>query len=155
MEVQTKKQLRVELFQVEMPTNADNSCSACDTVQTKLATAIQEVQKLFDKLGCEILFKQTTVRSIDQAEKYRVNASPTIRVGNFDYFPHHVSECSETREWIWNNEIIAEPTNEVLIEVLLQGYFNRTNTPKGKQPSPYILKHLAEKETQKAGCGCN
>ncbi|QOI98542.1 MAG: DUF2703 domain-containing protein [Flammeovirgaceae bacterium] len=154
MEVQTKKQLRVELFQVEMPTNGDNSCTACDTVQVKLVSAIQEVQKLFDKIGCEILFKHTTVKSLEEAEKFNINASPTIRVGHFDFYPNHVSECSEAREWFWDDETLAEPNEVILIQVLLKGYFSKTENTERKKLSPYILKHLTDKEIQKTNCGC-
>lgn len=154
IEVRTKRQLRVELFQVEMPTNGDNSCSACDTAQSKLVTAIQEVQKLFDKLNCEILFKQTSIKTVEEAEIHGITASPTIRVGNLDFFPHHISDCSEVREWNWNGQIMSDPNNEALIEVLLKGYFENGERSKRSELSPYILKHLNESETQKSNCGC-
>jgi hypothetical protein len=154
MEAQTKKQLRVELFKVEMPSSGESSCSACDTVQSKLVSAIEDVQRLFDKLDCEILFKQTTIRTIEEAEQNQISASPTIRVGNLDFFPEHLSDCSETREWNWKGQSMTEPTNAILIEVLLKGYFEQNKTTEKKELSKYILKHLKEGEVNKPNCGC-
>ncbi|MEN7550036.1 DUF2703 domain-containing protein [Rapidithrix thailandica] len=155
MEVPTKNALRVEFFQVEMTTNANNSCSACDTVQNKLISAIQDVQKLFDKLGCEIFFTSTTVKTIEEAEKAQITASPTIRVGNLDFYPKHLTNGSEKREWTWNGLTMPEPSKEILIEVLLKGYFEPKKENGKKGVSSYVLKYLSESELTKSNCGCS
>src|SRR5690554_3988541 len=155
METQTKNALKVEFIQVEMPTNANNSCSACDTVQGKLVSAIQDVQKLFDNLDCEIFFKSTTVKTIEEAKKAQIIASPTIRVGNLDFFPNHPTDNSEKREWTWNGLTMPEPNKKTLIEVLLKGYFEPKKENESKELSPYILKHLNESELTKSNCGCS
>lgn len=155
METQTKNALKVEFIQVEMPTNANNSCSACDTVQGKLVSAIQDVQKLFDNLDCEIFFKSTTVKTIEEVEKAQIVASPTIRVGNFDFYPNHSSDNSEEREWIWNGLTMLEPNKETLIEVLLKGYFEPKKENEKMELSTYVLKHLNKSELRKSNCGCN
>ncbi len=155
MKVQTKNALKVEFIQVEMATNASNSCSACDTVQGKLISAIQDVQKLFDNLDCEIFFKSTTVKTIEEAKEKQIVASPTIRVGNFDFFPNHPTDSSEKREWTWKGLTTPEPSKETLIEVLLIGYFEPKKENEKKELSPYILKHLNESELTKSNCGCS
>lgn len=155
METQTKNALKVEFIQIEMPTNVNNSCSACDTVQGKLVSAIQDVQKLFDNLDCEIFFKSTTVKTIEEAEKAQIVASPTIRVGNFDFYPNHPTDSSEKREWIWNGLTVPEPNKKTLIEVLLKGYFEPKKGNEKKELSPYILKHLSESGLTKSNCGCS
>lgn len=155
METQTKKVLKVELIQVEMTANENNSCSACDTVQGKLVSAIQEVQKLFDNLDCEIFFKSTTVKTIEEAEKAQVIASPTIRVGNLGFYPKHETDHSEKREWTWKGLIMSEPTKETLIEVLLKGYFEPKKESEKMEMSPYILKYLNESQQAKTDCGCS
>lgn len=155
MEAQTKKLLNVEFFQVEMPTNADNSCSACNTVQDILVSAIQDVQHLFDRLDCEIQFKQTTISTKEEAEKANISASPTIRVGNLDFYPNHLADNSEAREWKWNKTTLLEPNKETLIEVLLKGYFEPEKEIIKKELSPYILKNLNEPNMAKSSCGCS
>lgn len=153
--METQKVLKVELIQVEMTTNENNSCSACDTVQGKLVSAIQEVQKLFDNLDCEIFFKSTTVKTFAEAEKAQVIASPTIRVGNLDFYPNHATDHSEKREWTWKGLTTSEPTKEMLIEVLLKGYFEPQNKSEKMEMSPYIIKHLNESQQVKTDCGCS
>lgn len=155
MEEQTKNALKVEFIQVEMSSNANNSCTACDTVQGKLASAIQNVQKLFDNLDCEIFFKSTTVKTIEEVEKAQIVASPTIRVGNFDFYPYHPTDSSEKREWTWNGLTMLEPNKKTLIEVLLKGYFEQKKENEKKELSPYILKHLKESKLTKSNCGCS
>ena len=152
--METKKVLKVELIQGEMSTNENNSCSACDTVQGKLVSAIQEVQKLFDILKCEIFFKSTTVKTIEEAENAQIIASPTIRVGNLDFYPNHATDNSEKREWTWNGLTTSEPTKETLIEVLLKGYFEPEQQNKN-EISPYVLKHLEENIATTSDCGCS
>ena len=154
MEIKAKRQLRVGLFQVEMPTNEGSSCSACDTVQTRLMTAIKEVQSLFDKLDCEIVLKYTGINTVEEAKQHGITASPTIRVGNLDFFPNHLSDDSEIREWHWNGQTMADPNKETFIEVLLKGYFESSEKPKRKGLSPYVLKHLNKGSAQKSNCGC-
>lgn len=154
MEVQTKKTVKVEFFQVDMPSNNDSSCSACETVQSKLESAIQEVQMLFDKLDCEIIFKQTIISSIEEAEKAQIIASPTIRVGNLDFAPLHLSESSESRQWNWNGVTMEEPDKQTLIEVLLKGYQEPITYKQKKEMAPYILNHLNNKVSTNASCGC-
>ncbi|PRD54595.1 DUF2703 domain-containing protein [Sphingobacterium gobiense] len=155
MEAQTKNVLKVEFIQVEMPANADGSCSACDTIQGKLVSAVQAVQKLFDNLDCEIFLKSTTIRTVQEAEKVQIVASPTIRVGNLDFHPHHPTDNSEKREWTWKGATIAEPDKKTLIEVLLRGYFEPQKEHEKKELSPYILKYLDESEQTKSDCGCS
>lgn len=155
MEVQTKNTLRVALFQVAMPTTGESSCLACDSVQGTLISAIQEVQKLFDHLGCEILFRSTTVKTVEEAEKAQIAASPTIRVGNLDFYPDHLEDSPEAREWTWNGSTMTEPNKETLMEVLLKGYFEPKNERGKKELPPYILKHLKESRITKSNCGCS
>ncbi|MBA4744410.1 MAG: DUF2703 domain-containing protein [Muricauda sp.] len=155
MEVQTKNTLRVVLYQVEMPTTGSNSCSACDSVQGTLISAIQEVQKLFVHLGYEILFRSTTVQTIEEAENAQIVASPTIRVGNLDFYPDHREDGPEAREWTWNGSTVAEPNKETLMEVLLKGYFEPKKARGKLELSPYILNHLKESGMTKPNCGCD
>ena len=122
MEVKIKKQLEVEFLQVEMSTDNAGSCSACETVQTKLLSAIQEVQKLFHQFGNEIIFKQKNIETIEEAQKENIIASPTIRVGHLDFYPKHFSDYKESREWHWNGRTFNEPDKATLIEVILKGY---------------------------------
>ncbi|AWW29398.1 hypothetical protein DN752_04145 [Echinicola strongylocentroti] len=154
METATKKVLKVELFQVEMPSNENNSCSACDNVHDELVSAIQDVQKLFDNLDCKILFKSTTVKTIEEAEKAQIIASPTIKVGNFYFYPNHSTGNSDIREWIWNGLTKPEPTKEMLIEILLKGYLLKEEQYK-KEISPYVLKYLEENKLTNSDCRCS
>ncbi|WP_276167357.1 DUF2703 domain-containing protein [Zobellia alginiliquefaciens] len=153
--METKKVLKVEFIQVEMPSNENNSCSACDTVQGKLVSAIQEVQKLFDNLDCEIFFKSTSVKTIEEAEKAQIIASPTIRVGNLDFYPNHATSKSEKREWTWNGLTTSEPTKEMLMEVLLKGYFEPKKELEKKEMSAYILQYLNKEKVTNSDCGCS
>ncbi|WP_439487871.1 hypothetical protein [Algoriphagus sp.] len=160
MEVLSKRQLNVELFQVEMPTNNNNnnnndSCSACDTVHGKLVKAVDEVQNLFHRLNCEILVRQTTISTLEEAEKLGIIASPTIRVGNFDFYPQHLSDRSEAREWDWNGHTVSEPSIEVLIEVVMKGYFEKEKTANVRELSPYIVNYLKDIEPPQTSCGCS
>lgn len=155
MEVQTKNALKVTLFQVAMPTTGKSSCSACDSVQGVLVSAIQEVQKLFDHLNCEILFSTATIKTIEEAEKAQIVASPTIRVGNLDFHPEHLEDSPEAREWTWNGSIIEEPNKKTFMEVLLKGYFEQKNDRGEIKLSPYILKHLKENGVKESNCGCH
>jgi len=155
MEAQTKKKLNVELIQVEMPAMGDVSCSACNIVHRNLTSAIQDVQKLFNKLDCEIIFKKTNIRTVEEAEKNQIIASPTIRVGNLDFYPRHLGDSSEEREWAWNGLIMSSPDKESLIEVLLKGYFEPKKEKEKNELSSYILKHLNKNETPEPSCGCN
>lgn len=155
MEAITKNVLKVEFIQVEMSANANNSCLACDTVQSKLISAIQQVQKLFDNLDCEILFKSSTIKTIQEAEKAQIVASPTIRVGNFEFYPEHLSDNSEKREWTWNGATTSEPDKKTLIEALIWGYFEPERENQKKNLSPYIKRYLNKSEATKDNCGCS
>lgn len=155
MEVQTKKELKVEFLQVEMPSIVGNSCSACDTVQDKLISAIKDVQLLFDNLDCKIDFKSTTIKTIEEAENAQITASPTIKVGNLVFYPDHLTDSSEAREWTWNGLTMPEPNKQTLIEVLLKGYFEPKGKNEKKKLSPYILKHINESDITKPDCGCS
>lgn len=155
MEAITKNVLKVEFIQVEMSANANNSCSACDTVQSKLISAIQQVQKLFDILDCEILFKSSTIKTIQEAEKAQIVASPTIRVGNFEFYPEHLSDNSEKREWSWKGTTMSEPDKKTLIEVLIWGYFEPEKENQKKNLSPYIKRYLNKSESAEENCGCS
>lgn len=117
---------------------------------------IQRARKmLIDNLACDILFKQTTIRTTEEAEKAQISASPTIRVGNLDFYPKHLSDCSEAREWLWNGLTMDEPGKETLIEVLLKGYFEPKHDSVKTELSSYIQKHLNANEMTKNNCGCN
>lgn len=153
MEVNIKKQLKVEFFQVEMSTDNAGSCSACETVQTKLVSAIQQVQKLFHQFGNEIIFKQKNIETIEEAQKENIIASPTIRVGHLDFYPKHLSDYNESREWHWNGQTFNELDKGTLIEVILKGYLAPYSEKKRQEISSYVQKHLKDGE-QKKNCGC-
>lgn len=155
MEVQAKKELKVEFLQVEMPSTVGNSCSACETVQDKLISAIKDVQLLFDNLDCKIIFKSTAIKTIEEAENAGITASPTIKVGNLIFYPEHLTDNSEAREWTWNGLTMSEPNRQTLIEVLLKGYFEPKEESEKKKLSPYILKHINESNIIKPVCGCS
>ena len=129
METATKKVLKVELIQVEMPSN--------------------------DNLDCEIFFKSTSVKTIEDAEKAQIIASPTIRVGNLDFYPNHATDKSEKREWTWNSLTTSEPTKETLIEVLLKGYFEPKKELEKMEMSAYILQYLNKEMITSSDCSCS
>lgn len=153
------KLLKVELIQVNMSAFGIGNCSSCESVQSKLLAALQAVEKLFEEIGCEVVFKTRTIKTVDEARELNIIASPTIRVGNLDFYPKHLSDKSEDRLWTWQGENFNSPNQKTLIEVILKGYFQQDRKVEDKVISPYVAKYLSKTNTSssscESSCGCS
>lgn len=143
MELRPKKQLNVELLQVEMSSEENSaSCDTCDVVHNYLTQAVRDVQNLFNELGCEIVLSKKRINTVTEANQENIIATPTVRVGSFDFYPKHLSAFNEEREWNWNNKKINELDKSVLIEVILKGYLETQSNKQDLEISTYVQKYL-------------
>lgn len=147
MELRLKKQLKVELLQVEMSTTeSTKSCDACDVVYNHLSEAVSDVQVLFNELGCELVLSKKRISTMNEANIENIVATPTVRIGSFDFYPKHLSPFNEEREWSWNNRRLNELNKSVLIEVILKGYLETESEMEDIKISSYVQKYLQDKK---------
>jgi hypothetical protein len=147
------KTLKINFYQVDMSSEGISTCSACDTVQQKLKNAIDSIKPYLSSLNTEIEQNTITIYSENDAEKHKVYASPTIRVGTFDYYPEH-ENLSENRIWRWKGETYPEPTEKIFSEVILRGYLGDIQQETPAKISPYLMQFLNRKPISEPAASC-
>ena len=145
--------LQIELLKVDMSSEETSACSACDTIQQKLNKAVEMVRPLLTSLKTQVEQKITTVYTEEEARANKVMASPTIRVGNFDFYPEH-DGLNEKRIWEWNGKILPNPSKEVLAECILRGYLGEINQKAQTDISPYVKQFLSKQPETHTAEGC-
>lgn len=147
------KTLIINFYQADMSSKGISACAACDTVQQKLNNAVDSLKPLLSSLNTEIVQNTITIHTEKDAEMHKVFASPTIRVGTFDYYPEH-EDLSEKRTWMWKGETYSEPTENVFSEVILRGYIGDIQQEIPTEISPYVKQFLNRKPVSEPAGGC-
>ncbi|WP_134089033.1 DUF2703 domain-containing protein [Olivibacter sp. XZL3] len=142
------KLLDVNLIQVDMQKEGKKSCATCDKVHETLLNAVKLLQPVFRKLDVHLVLNNLFITTIDEAKRLGISSSPTIRVGNTLLYPEHISSNGEERQWHWKGGVSTEPTEQIFIELILQGYTDNSDSPSEiREIAPYVKKFLKEGES--------
>lgn len=139
--------LTIQFFQVDMSKKSISSCSSCNAVQQNLNQAINDVKPLLSKLNTHIQYENNMIYTEDEARKHQITASPTIRIGNLNFFPKHLGKDTEERLWFWKQQTSSKPSTKTFTEVILQGYLDNITEQKEEPIEPYIMQFF-DKEPQ-------
>jgi hypothetical protein len=150
-----RKQIDVILLEVDMAKTTKQSCDACDVAKRQLAKALELVAPLLSEVGADIRLNNVVVSTEEQAEQLRFRGSPTLRVGDFEVFPAHVT-ASEERKWQWGNQEHSIPPMGLFVDAVLRGWAGTEPEP-AKEPytiPAYVASYLGKKENV-AGPSCS
>jgi Domain of unknown function (DUF2703) len=141
-----RKQVDVILLEVDMSRTGKPSCDACDVAKQQLTKALDVVTPLLRDVNVDLRFNNVVVSTEEQARQLRFRGSPTLRVGDFEVVPTHVSD-SEERAWQWGSQEHAVPPVGLFVDAILRGWAGaESETPDESYAVPgYLASYLTAK----------
>lgn len=129
-------------------------CARCNAT-------LDSLQKILSSSSSQWKLQVHQVASREDALKWRLKSSPTLRVNGNDLpLPLSESACGDCsqgdvsvvcRSWIWNNQEHAVPPQEMLESLLAQA----AQLPPAKSPNePFQLPDNLERYFSSQGAGC-
>lgn len=129
----------VELLALDLDT-----CDRCTGTDGAIEAAVAELRPALAEAGVELRFRQTVVRTAEQAVERRFQSSPTIRINGSDLsIELRESRCgdcttlcggaasTDCRVWFWRGREYTEAPKGLIVDAILRAYPNAD-----KQPEP-------------------
>lgn len=150
-----RKQIDVILLEVDMASATKQSCDACDVAKRQLTSALEIVAPLLNDVSVDVRLNSVLVSTEEQAQQLRFRGSPTLRVGDVEVFPAHVSG-SEERTWQWGNQEHSVPPVGLFVDAILKGWAGTEHEPVTEPYTlPVYLASYLTKEDNVAGPSCS
>lgn len=149
-------------------------CTRCQGTDTSLDEALEEVSKVIEATGVEVVLNKINVVSEELARKYKFISSPTIRVNGrdiqMDVKESLCESCGDLcgdevdcRVWVYQGKEYTVPPKAMIIEALLKEVYgnNSTNVAEKEYIIPENLKRFyasmnaKTKNTQKKSSCCS
>lgn len=135
-----KKQITIDFLYLDLST-----CTRCQATDTNLQAALENVAKVLDLAGAEVILNKINVTTPELAEKHQFLSSPTIRVNGRDIqleITENICEsCGDLcgtdvncRTWTYQGSVYAVPPIAMIVADILREVYGggsiTTPTPK-------------------------
>jgi len=159
-----KKEVRIDFLYLDL-----DVCDRCAGTWENLEEALSSVSKVLEAAGVNVVLNKVHVKTEEEAIKYQLVTSPTIRVNGRD-IQMEVKEtlcdscgslCGEDvdcRVWVYNGEEYSVPPRAMIVDAILKEVYGGGN--KEIEAKPYSLPENLKKffqalEQKKGSCGCS
>ena len=132
-------------------------CTRCQGTDTNLDEALEEVSRVLEATGVEVILNKINVLSEELARQHRFISSPTIRVNGHDIQIDAIESLCEScgdlcgdevdcRVWVYQGKEYTIPPKAMIIEAILKEvYGNKSGDNEEKEfKLPENLKHFYE-----------
>lgn len=113
-------------------------CTRCQGADTSLDEALQEVSKVLEATGVEVVVNKINVVTEELAKQYKFISSPTIRVNGrdiqMDVKESLCESCGDLcgddvdcRVWVYQGKEYTVPPKAMIIEALLKEVYGGSN----------------------------
>ncbi|MDF1537077.1 MAG: DUF2703 domain-containing protein [bacterium] len=129
--------LDVELLAIDLET-----CERCVPTGEQLRTAVRLLRPVAEALGVVLMYRETVVRTPEEAQARALLSSPTIRVNGRDIAQDiRESECAscgdlteknaiiECRDWHYRGEVYPSVPLPLLIEAIMEAMLKIDDLP--------------------------
>jgi O-phosphoseryl-tRNA(Cys) synthetase len=121
-----KKQITIDFLYLDL-----SVCTRCQGTDTNLDEALNEVARVLEATGTEVLVNKINVNTVELAETYKFVSSPTIRVNGRDIQLEVKESLCEScgdlcgadvdcRVWIYQGQEYTTPPKAMIIEAILK-----------------------------------
>lgn len=130
--METKK-IEIDLLYLDL-----SVCNRCQGTDTSLDNALEDVSKVLESTGVEVVLNKVHVLNEDLARKYQFVSSPTIRVNGAD-IQLEVKEslcescgelCGDTvdcRVWVYQGKEYTVPPKALITDAILRAVYGSNN----------------------------
>jgi len=141
--VSTERKVVIDFLYLDL-----SVCCRCQGTDATLAEAVEEVSKVLQAAGVQVVINKVNIINEELARKYKFVSSPTIRVNGRDIQAEvRESACEscgdlsgdtvDCRVWVYQGEEYTEPPKAMLIdEILKEVYGPGSNQPVDQE---YVL----------------
>jgi len=158
------KTLEIELLAIDL-----SSCQRCIPTADQIRRAVEILRPAAEALGIDLRYKETVVKSEQEARQKALRASPTIRINGRDIaaeLRESVCEsCSdltqdnypvECREWLYRGEVYPYAPLPMLVEAIMEAML-RIDQLSPVSPSPLAelpenLRNYFRRARRGSGC---
>lgn len=125
-------------------------CTRCQGADTSLDDALNDVSKVLETTGVEVVVNKVNILSEEQAIKYQFVSSPTIRINGRDIkmeVKENICEscgdlCGDTvdcRIWVYNGNEYTVPPKAMVVESILREVYGGKNHKEEKLNGTFVL----------------
>jgi len=133
-----KKQIVIDFLYLDL-----SVCTRCQGADTSLDQALEDVSKVLEVTGVEVIVNKINVLTEDLARQYEFVSSPTIRLNGHDIqMDVKESLCEscgdlcgdqvECRVWLYEGKEYSEPPKAMIVEALLQEVYGNSKKQEEK-----------------------
>lgn len=148
-QVEERDKINIDFLYLDL-----NVCNRCQGTDQRLEEAIEDVTKVLELTGAEIVVNKIHINSREKAIQYEFVASPTIRVGGRDIqmkFKESLCEsCGDEvdcRVWLFKGKEYNVPPKAMIVDAILHDVYagKKTSTDGEIHKEPYNLPQNLEK----------
>lgn len=125
-----------------------NMCIPCQGTESALDEALEEVSKVLEATGVEVIVNKIHITTEQQAEELKLLSSPTIRINGQDIqIKVRESLCSscgdlcgddiDCRVWVYRGKEYTVPPKAMLVEAILKAVYGEGKDQMANEP--YIM----------------
>lgn len=142
-----KKRIVIDFLYLDL-----NVCTRCQGTERILEDALNDVSKILEMIGVEVILNKVNISSEEKAKEYKFLSSPTIRVNGHD-IQMEIREglcescgdlCGDNvdcRVWVYNGKEFTEPPKAMIIDAILKEVYT-THQHKAKSQEYSIPDNL-------------
>jgi len=149
--VNNKRQIKIDFLYLDL-----SVCTRCQGTDTSLDEALNEVSKVLEATGIEVVLNKINVNTEELAVTHKFLSSPTIRVNDRD-IQMEIKEslcescgdlcCDEVdcRVWVYQGKEYTVPPKALIIEAILKEVYGGNqggNLAEQEYAIPENLKHF-------------
>lgn len=138
-----RKQITIDFLYLDLST-----CTRCQGTDMNLDGALEEVAKVLDATGTEVVLNKINVATPELAEKYQFLSSPTIRVNGRDIqlevTENNCESCGvlcgtevDCRTWSYQGVDYDVPPKAMLIDAILREVYG--GSPPAPKAKAYVM----------------
>lgn len=156
--MKSSKVLTIEVLELDMSHIGSVSCNTCGTVESTVNKLADELNEIFRRTDTEIQVKNILISNLEEVEKHRFKASPTIRVGKMEIIPTEgdITGLGE-RYWMWKGESFSLPPAGLIIDTVLRAYSDHPIDAKSvtmEYQMPKVLRSYFTEKLEKKETNC-
>ncbi|MGB9792541.1 MAG: DUF2703 domain-containing protein, partial [Thermacetogeniaceae bacterium] len=144
-------------------------CERCQGTESSLEEALDEVKRVLELTGVEVIVNKIHIDSEEKAVRYRFRSSPTIRINGKDIQLETKESLCEScgdlcgdevdcRVWVYNGKEYNVPPKGMIVDAILREvYGSGDDSPKSDERKDYELPENLKKfftAMKKKGEGC-
>ncbi|MDO6354834.1 DUF2703 domain-containing protein [Caloramator sp. CAR-1] len=134
-----KRKLVIDFLYLDL-----TSCDRCMKTDDTLDEALNEVKRVLEATGIEVVVNKINITNEDLAKKYKFVSSPTIRINGRDIqMDIKESPCKacgdlcgddvDCRVWVYQGKEYDFPPKEMIIESILKAVYGGSETVKEEE----------------------